>query len=220
MTTTVHHEGDGLNRKYWNPFLLFVSLFFVWPLCLAFTKVMLLSEPFIFLFHCVSSVTSLKAIWWVWKQDGGSSASSPPFCSDLGSEYQEGRCDCFSRQNNELPPVCRMMIGKGSFISVKKNLTFFWRSSSMKMNPTIGNGFSRTGGVELIAKVRNDLADELRLQRGKDLCPPAPADTHSPGQCALVSWHWAYLAQGSASSGHVGRYSIFAKYQAGNLWIP
>ena len=30
----------------------------------------------------------------------------------------------------------------------------------------------RRGGVELIAKVRNDLADELRLQRGKDLCPP------------------------------------------------
>ena len=119
MTTTVHHEGDGLNRKYWNPFLLFVSLFFVWPLCLAFIKVMLLSEPFIFLFHCVSSVTSLKAIWWVWKQDGGSSASSPPFCSDLGSEYQEGLCDCFSRQSNELPSVCRrMMIGKVSFISI------------------------------------------------------------------------------------------------------
>ena len=30
----------------------------------------------------------------------------------------------------------------------------------------------RRGGVELIAKVRNDSADELRLQRGKDLCPP------------------------------------------------
>ena len=134
MTTTVHHEGDGLNRKYWNPFLLFVSLFFVWPLCLAFIKVMLLSEPFIFPFHCVSSVTSLKAIWWVWKQDGGSSASSPPFCSDLGSEYQEGRCDCFSRQSNELPPVCRrMMIGKGSFISVNICFIFFWRSSPMKV---------------------------------------------------------------------------------------
>ena len=40
------------------------------------------------------------------------------------------------------------------------------------MKPTFGNGFSRAGGVELVAKVRNDLADELRLQRGKDLCPP------------------------------------------------
>ena len=61
------------------------------------------------------------------------------------------------------------------------------------MKPTFGNGFSRAGGVELVAKVRNDLADELRLQRGKDLCPPA--DTHSPGQCALVSAQSTYLAQ-------------------------
>ena len=45
-------------------------------------------------------------------------------------------------------------------------------SNESYMKPTFGNGFSRAGGVELIAKVRNDLADELRLQRGKDLCPP------------------------------------------------
>ena len=122
MTTTVHHEGDGLNRKYWNPFLLFVSLFFVWPLCLAFIKVMLLSEPFIFLFHCVSSVTSLKAIWWVWKQDGGSSFFSS-FLLGSGVGISRGAVWLFLEAEQWTSLVCRMMIGKGSFIYTG---CFFW----------------------------------------------------------------------------------------------
>ena len=54
------------------------------------------------MFH-VESVTTMKAIWCLWKQRAEDHRLLfPSFCPQLRSEYQEAGCDCFSWESNEL----------------------------------------------------------------------------------------------------------------------
>ena len=151
---------------------MFVFLFCVWPLCLAFIKVLLLSEPFIFLFHCVSSVTSLKAIWWVWKQDGGSSFFSS-FLLGSGVGISRGAVWLFLEAEQWTSPFLPEDGDWEGFIHFNL-LIFFGGSSPMKViwSPLFEMVFPGQGALNLYSKSEKWFGWRAQTTEGKGSLPP------------------------------------------------